>query len=765
MEPRMDSGMRVTAAATEKKKWTVKNAKSRAHFPADEILGITDGLLLKLISWLSGSHLSQTLFSCVLIHEPHACQSAILKALMIAVLKIASRVKGIVEHVRVVEDDEFFGFLPFGLSLANEVADAEAVDTLQTIEGSLMADLKNVKRRVEGNEDEGLSAEDLAEGSEKLEFPESCTTDLQRIQYLEAVIHRIQFFRALLASLNYISKRNLGNAKRTLTTCLTLVDLCLLRIAIVKDMSVAFDTEVNKKLMHDSPPRTVSEPESITAAYNQIKTILENLLEIVSLPVAGLTLDETLSFISYFGRCRPGTGNTLIRSIVVLHFTHGQKLHGRMTYPSALIQSITNAYPPSAVSHFASTDSFVKTSVNEFVNLMATSMEPNGVGGGILERLLIVEGGFNRALGRRNLGKIAKDLEAIQIVTEGIDNGIHEHLAKGTIFSSPKPLNETYYLSSWTYELKLSILETYLMMGFELGLYSEFEYPTVFWYMDHIYEMHISHLNRMSQVNNRTNSTILELMWQFQQQADHGSANASVSSAKKSPKGSKKGAGSNAAPKPVSLDTFVGKVFSLVSSWDLKEALLITRQLVGRANMLFAFALRRDGFLKHPPFDFYSEEISYNQRFKLFLNMGSPVPQQFADFKNAEKLLLELPSLDLLQRSSLFLEEAKQLLGFITPFITRVESQSVVLKDIQQEAALLTESCTRNLDTIAKVASQKCGQGDVLTREDWKKAGFGPATGDKHAKCFAWDEIDSWNDYSRYPQTRIGKGIWVHFES
>ncbi|KAI9328927.1 hypothetical protein BDR26DRAFT_923171 [Obelidium mucronatum] len=534
-----------------------------------------------------------------------------------------------------------------------------------------MVDLKAIKQKLEGSE--GLVPEDLSEDTEKLIFPETCTADVQRIQYLEAVIHRIQFYRALLASLNYTSKRNLGNAKRTLTTCLTLIDLCKLRIPLVKDMKVAFDTEVNRKLMHDSPPRAVAEPESIEAAYNEIQKILTQLLEIVSLPAGGLTLDDSLSFISYF--CRAPTSaplHSLVRSVLVLHFTHGQKLHGRTPYPTALIQTITNAYPP-ASSLFTSTDAFIKENVNEFVKMMATSLEPNVVGGGVIERLLIVAGGFNRALGRRNLGKLARDLESIQGVTEGIDGGIHEHLAKGGLFTPAKPLVESYYLSSWTYEMKFSILEDYLMMGFELDLYSEFEYPSVFWYMDHIFEMHIGHLNRMKTVMNRTNPSILELLWQFQQQADLGNTSGGGAAAKKSPKGSKKG-GSQSSMKPLSLDSFVTKALSTVNTRDLREALLVCKQLIGRGNMLFSFALQKDGFLTHPPFDFYSHELSYNQRFKLFLsknnnnnayNMASPVPQSFQDFKYAEAQFLELTSLDLIQRSFLFFEEAKQVLEFL----------------------------------------------------------------------------------------------------
>ncbi|KAJ3068811.1 hypothetical protein HDU98_008088, partial [Podochytrium sp. JEL0797] len=462
MEPRMDCGMALVRDPNDPK-WTVKQAQQITTFTADEILGISDGILVKL-----------TMFSCVLLHEPHACQSGILRALMIAALKIANRLKGIVESIRVVEEDEFFGFLPFGFSLADEVADSEAIDTLQNIESSLVGEIKNLKLKQDGG-DGSLSADNLTEAAEKLEFPDSCTTDAQRIEYLEALISRIRFYRAFLAALNYTSKRNLGNAKKTLNTCLTQIEVCKSNLSLAKDMKIAFDPTVNRKLMNDTPPRAVTEPPSPTAAYTELHSLLQTLLQIVSLPSTGLSFPETLDFVSYF-RQHPSALGAISRSVLIAQFAHGQKLHGKVSYADAWVDAVVSAYPPTKAL-FVSSDPVVKAGVDEFVRFLTTSGDPSDTGGGVLERLLFVSGGFNRSLARRNLGKVVRELEAIQGIIEGIDAGIQEHLAKGGMFTAPKPVENNFYFSSYTYELKLSILETYLIMGFELDLYSDFEHP------------------------------------------------------------------------------------------------------------------------------------------------------------------------------------------------------------------------------------------------------------------------------------------------
>ncbi|KAJ3068254.1 hypothetical protein HDU98_008605 [Podochytrium sp. JEL0797] len=251
--------------------------------------------------------------------------------------------------------------------------------------------------------------------------------------------------------------------------------------------------------------------------------------------------------------------------------------------------------------------------------------------------------------------------------------------------------------------------------------------------MDHVYDTHLAHLSRMTAILHRTTPTVMELMWQFQAQLTSPAVD------KKSLKGQHRKTAS-ATPKPLSLDAFAAKTAAGVSTRDMREAVLICRQLIGRGNMLFAFALQRDGLLHHPPHEFYSQQITYTHRFKIPLGLGTPPPQPYTDFTAAETAFLGLTSPDLLSRSYLFYNEAKTMLEFLTPYLARVEEKAVTVVEQGRELAALLAASGRNavaverlggLDPVTHVAS---GGGAV----DWKARGLA-AAGDKREKCFGWE--------------------------
>lgn len=88
----------------------------------------------------------------------------------------------------------------------------------------------------------------------------------------------------------------------------------------------------------------------------------------------------------------------------------------------------------------------------------------------------------NRSRMRRNLCHAATDWDQFQIDTEKVDNEIahftgEEGLKLGdqSIFAFP--------LSSWIYHYKLRIMETIVLLGFELDIYQPWEYGGMFWYV------------------------------------------------------------------------------------------------------------------------------------------------------------------------------------------------------------------------------------------------------------------------------------------
>ncbi|KAJ3083438.1 hypothetical protein HK100_009459, partial [Physocladia obscura] len=465
-------------------------------------------------------------------------------------------------------------------------------------------------------------------------------------------------------------------------------------------------------MMNDNPPRAVADLPSTSAAYDAIADILTHLSEIVRVSGAAATAAGSGSSGSGLTSSSSGNGSQPVGlgwDESLSNFVHSQKLHGRATFASALHNSIISAYPPTAAI-IESKDPTIVNCVNDVTRLLTTSVSGNGalVGGGVMERIIVVTGGYNRSLERRWLGKIVRELEEIQAVVEGIDGFLHERVAEieagddgGSIAGffrlkvpeTSKKIIATFYFSSWIYELKLWVLELYFQLGFELDLYTFLTLEPS--YMDHIYETYIAHMNRMASISAeaRSGPLILELLWQFQQQTDLAK-NAAASAPTFSKKGSKSkknsGAGSKAiptyVPKPITLDAFATKFSVLVSERDVKEAQLVVRQLVGRANMMFSFATAtgEKRVVREPQYPFFSAEITYNQRFRAVLQLGSPVPQGFSDYRASEAAFSEIPSGDLLQRSIMFYEEARVLIEFLMPFGDTVCAGSVTLKKEQK---------------------------------------------------------------------------------
>lgn len=63
------------------------------NFESNELIGIMDGIYSCLVSWLEGHSLSQTLFTCLYLHEPYRIEDKTLKAFCIAMHKLTQIIR------------------------------------------------------------------------------------------------------------------------------------------------------------------------------------------------------------------------------------------------------------------------------------------------------------------------------------------------------------------------------------------------------------------------------------------------------------------------------------------------------------------------------------------------------------------------------------------------------------------------------------------------------------------------------------------------
>lgn len=99
--------------------------------------------------------------------------------------------------------------------------------------------------------------------------------------------------------------------------------------------------------------------------------------------------------------------------------------------------------------------------------------------------------GQNVARQRRNLRKIVQQWESLQEQAEMLDEGLHMilsqihelEMAEGVEEESELQQEEApqpFYFVSWSYHMKLWVMEWMLLLGSELELYSSFEFSMIY---------------------------------------------------------------------------------------------------------------------------------------------------------------------------------------------------------------------------------------------------------------------------------------------
>lgn len=75
------------------------------------------------------------------------------------------------------------------------------------------------------------------------------------------------------------------------------------------------------------------------------------------------------------------------------------------------------------------------------------------------------------------LCKVVAEWEILQEEAAGVDEVFHI-LQKD---EDQNPISTPYYFSSWAYNIKLTMIEKILFLGFELDLYGSHEYIMIYW--------------------------------------------------------------------------------------------------------------------------------------------------------------------------------------------------------------------------------------------------------------------------------------------
>ncbi|KAK6151714.1 hypothetical protein DH2020_014349 [Rehmannia glutinosa] len=495
MDPKMDSGIVSTYYSVEE---AIDNGAAPVPLSFDRtidiqrVIDIMDHLLACEATWHRGGSLAQTVFSCIYLLRPDRTSSHVLMHSFCRVIRTTcNALVQAVSDARTNEEEDLF-IMAYGLPLKVD-GDEKCLSILHAVEETLSRQLKACKaplskRRV---------VEDVEPLQTSLEFEEGfCRAVLCRLRFRKVggggieecgggkMVRFLTFGKLLCAQHFYhvltCMRRPQGKglelAKKHIQSCLSELDSMLkseefLRHTCacgtledgIEDKTTAsgcqpigFDSTLNSRSAAPTPPRAIK-LLSWKKAVNYFQKLLHD-LEIICSYSLDPILEDALRFVVDFQKFQP---DLVARAYVQLLLVQDGKLYGR----EPLFAVICKA----ALLHEGAKNHDVQK--NETVTQLGQLLIS-------LLRLLCT----NTAWQRRKLGKILQDWRIIYVQLE-----LAFRKEFGDITSTSIDQNVCLkickHILIWVEEQTYWIALRFLVLGFELELYSTSEYCMVYWYI------------------------------------------------------------------------------------------------------------------------------------------------------------------------------------------------------------------------------------------------------------------------------------------
>ncbi|KAL1226434.1 hypothetical protein V5N11_018849 [Cardamine amara subsp. amara] len=467
MDPKMDSGMVSTFYSIDE---AVENGFAPVPVSADSTvdvqstIDIMDHLLVCEATWHMGHSLAQTVFSCIYVLRPEMTSSQALLHSYCRVIRATCRaVVSVVSDARTNEEEDLFT-MTYGLPF-NEDEDAKGLLLLNAVEETICRQLRACKAT--------SSKKRLMEDLEPLQ-----TNPQLEESFCKALLCRIRFRKHFLHALNCMRRpqgRGLELARKHIAYCISELDSVLesaefLRSDVVENGNteieesttasgrspIGFDPTLNKRLSAPTPPRAIK-LLSWKKAIDYYVKLLHNLDQICVFPLEP-DLDAVLQFVIRFQKSRP---DLVARAHLQLLLVQDGKLYGCDTFLTicarALALDVTKH-------HGLHNNEYILQLNQLMINLL---------------KILCA----NTPWQRRKLGKILNDWSVFNVQMGISVAHMMQQDTSRTSKNGDKSLLILNHIYGWLEEQINWVALRFLMLGFDLDLYSLSEYCMVYWYM------------------------------------------------------------------------------------------------------------------------------------------------------------------------------------------------------------------------------------------------------------------------------------------
>jgi len=454
--------------------------------------------------------------------------------------------------------------IDYGFKFANEVTESACIAALKSVEDETAKTYRNLKAQ-----------------------PESAEIKTE-MEYLLAIQTRLKFNRSfyqLIQSLGENARENEEDITKYYNLAkdnLKLIESSHANLSLHEPETpefICFESSINQRLLPPTFPRHIN-IQSFENSVAELATIIDQVPVIIeSFKLSNY--HSIFDFLNKFGEKKQSVlSRSALQLILLPEISVNEKMNGLKEMLKNTIRLFVN--PPSLQlkSPLASKD-FCKSLVDTLMAKCAAVFLT-------LTQIM----GNNRARQREKLGQILEDFAVLQEHADNVDRALDSYMTQSK-------MNQSHLAcyGSWILHNSLSIMTLYLLHGFELELYSTYEYHYIYWYLNEVLlNWHAITLNR---VENLINS-----MAEMNLNAAGGSKNAKKGSKKKK------------------------------SAYERELTQLYAHRHMCSALYQALRAFKKEGAIKDPSDEFSDEELRYSHRFAPFRLFTTPpicVYRQFAD--------------------------------------------------------------------------------------------------------------------------------------
>ncbi|KAM7511569.1 hypothetical protein LguiB_010444 [Lonicera macranthoides] len=468
MDPKMDSGIACRYYSIDE---AIENGAAPVPLSFDKtvdvqcVIDVMDHLLACEATWHKGHSLAQTVFSCIYVLKPDRTSThALLHSYCRVIRATCNSIVSLVAEARTHEEEDLFT-MTYGLPLKGD-GDDKCLSMLHAVDETISRQLRACKA--------SASKKRVLEDIEPLQN----NLDLEE-EYCKAVLCRLRFrkhFYHLLTCMMRPQGRGMELARKHISACLLELDYVLKSAEFLRSNNVSgscedaiedrttasgrqpigFDSTLNSRLSAPTPPRAIK-IFSWKKAIEYFQKLLHDLDIICSYSLDPL-FEGVLRFVVEFQKFQPDL-------VARAHLQHLLLQDGRLYGRDPIFAMICKAaaLPEVAKNH----DIQKNESVIHLGQLVVT-----------LLRILCT----NTAWQRRKLGKVLQDWRVIYVQLEMAFRKEFGEISRTSIDENVFIMISKHILI-WVEEQTYWIASRFLILGFELELYSPSEYCMVYWYI------------------------------------------------------------------------------------------------------------------------------------------------------------------------------------------------------------------------------------------------------------------------------------------